>query len=465
MRVGKAENRSPLSIYTSRIHYLSQYTATTIPKRVEADKRIAYRENHINIPAPMLRWLSRCNHRKVAVLTTTCSLFFFVLSAINGSETVIRDSFGRNESAFVLSVAEQRNAPSLQSQEESHLRRATFIKNITPAFQLQSSLTGTVTVSSSATTQTSSTARSPFASRCLDFYLIGWPKTGSTALAQVLQYHPEVVMPLEESTQWWRKQPEPLATLNRELLSLEQRKRAGSFERKRGIKFPGEYKERGGLKALHEHGCNATKIIIGIRHPMELFESFYNYRVQEWHAPGSWFYQKEGPIPLPNELMDNRNWGDGVNLNFLRFDQYLKRLEKVPYDKSSEPWKGWEETPPPSWHLPNRVFLYHIDQLGDAQESRLELFRTQLQSFLNLTQPLQSFRKTNSLRRTYNETIDICDSKHTVVQKALVEVGQEAHEWIKNHFLQSDDVDVANRDHFETLLGEFLENPCEVRNK
>ncbi len=297
----------------------------------------------------------------------------------------------------------------------------------------------------------------------VDFYVAGWPKTGTTTLLNGLSAHPEVAMPKAESWWWWRNGSEEkeLTKIEMELARKAKVKRAhlaANATVKRGIKCPGEYNGWHGLKFLGEGGWGTkTKVVIGLRHPVKLFESFFNFRVQDWHTKGSWYYLK-GQIPHPDTLFGNDFvWGGGINAQLLRFDQYLSLLMKVPPPPGK--WKGLGENPDRNC-FQNEVFLYHIDQIGDRDEVRSSKFRDALSRFLELEQPLAPFVKKNALKKKYPESIDICNSMHNYIRQKLIDIGRESYEWIVTQFLSSDTVTVANLEHFTTLMLAFRFDPC-----
>jgi hypothetical protein len=63
-------------------------------------------------------------------------------------------------------------------------------------------------------------------------------------------------------------------------------------------------------------------------------------------------------------------------------------------------------------------------------------------------------------KKAYKETIDICDDKYLDLRRELTQKGRETQMWIRNKFLQSPDVTVANRNHFLELLDKWEQDPC-----
>ena len=78
----------------------------------------------------------------------------------------------------------------------------------------------------------------------IDFYLAGWPKTGTSTLLHALSRHPEIAMPPEESWWWWRFGNEKMLSrieiqLSRQMKTKE--KGLNNTKALRGIKCPGEF--------------------------------------------------------------------------------------------------------------------------------------------------------------------------------------------------------------------------------
>ena len=107
-----------------------------------------------------------------------------------------------------------------------------------------------------------------------------------------------------------------------------------------------------------------------------------------------------------------------------------------------------------------------------SQRERLESFRTDLQQFLGLSQPIQTNppqkrpgkvlkKKLQKQRNRYK--INICEDQYQPLRAELMTLSKEISVWIRTSgFLKHPDVIVSNPDYFETyLLGEYYMNdPC-----
>lgn len=102
--------------------------------------------------------------------------------------------------------------------------------------------------------------------------------------------------------------------------------------------------------------------------------------------------------------------------------------------------------------------------MEDENEDRRASFQESLGAFLELKHAIPKIRKANQNHRIDNnsfvESIDICDSRYKDLRRVLVENGRETLRWVREEFLQSPDVVVANVDHFHELLRQWEHDPC-----
>ena len=117
-----------------------------------------------------------------------------------------------------------------------------------------------------------------------------------------------------------------------------------------GIKFPGAIKSKGRgseslrfIEQLNPEGTE-TKLLVGMRHPVRWFESFYNYR--QGGEPGS---------PPTTDLIKGE-W-NGVSTNGARFEEGIKQLGKVPL-QPEDPHYAAAQRNFGDGGTPYKVFLY-----------------------------------------------------------------------------------------------------------
>jgi len=96
--------------------------------------------------------------------------------------------------------------------------------------------------------------------------------------------------------------------------------------------------------------------------------------------------------------------------------------------------------------------------------SRLSTFQTDLQHFLNLTTPFQTYFDSiphvNKNRMHYPEYMDICQSRYEGLRDVLVRQGETTSEWILQEFLKSEDVVVSGEEFFRESLSRWGVDPC-----
>ena len=106
----------------------------------------------------------------------------------------------------------------------------------------------------------------------LNFAIAGFPKTGTTFLLKLLENHPEIVMPSEEFCDIHKGTSEILSWLKNASVSDLQ-----TPNKQYGIKCPTMVRNTNAIDNLAKLSGD-TRLIVGVRHPVLWFQSFYNYR-------------------------------------------------------------------------------------------------------------------------------------------------------------------------------------------
>jgi hypothetical protein len=273
-----------------------------------------------------------------------------------------------------------------------------------------------------------------------------------------LGQHPEIGIPPGEITYLSRKQPADMVKALYQETGVDP-------TQIRGYKAPNDIRVVRSVRLLKEF-FPKTKLIIGLRHPIEMMESFYNFRIQN------------GFNILPFEELKYDNFGRHFSVHWSRaeYHEHLANLGKTNVTsnpdelalfptKSQGRWKKDNYTHPKS---PHKVFLYETTQLGDKNETRLKGFRQDLQNYLGLTEELPPpihYKPGRKVAPRQQESrnkkkIKICDKQYASKRQELVEIGTKAQEWILRYFIQSPDVYVSNRDHFIQVLESYARDPC-----
>lgn len=265
----------------------------------------------------------------------------------------------------------------------------------------------------------------------LDFAIVGHPKTGTTALNFWLRTHEEILMYPHEVHSLRGGRPAELVSLLYALPSGRQYKR--------GYKAPNDIRNPLSMEALRTYWPQ-TKLIVGLRHPVKWFESWYNFNTRQG-----------------NKLQEATFYaGRHFNKRVL-YHANLAGLGKTNVlDDKEQRLLNWKQPVPPL--MSNPVFLYEVSQQSDINATIYDQFRKDLSSFLGLKRTLDKFEMP---RDTYtSRAIDICEQKFDQLRVELCEHGTLAAEWILTYFLPLSDVSVSSPDYFITMLQTWGEDPC-----
>jgi hypothetical protein len=129
-------------------------------------------------------------------------------------------------------------------------------------------------------------------------------------------------------------------------------------------------------------------------------------------------------------------------------------------------WKTLFDEP-----LPNPVFLFEINQLGDANATTRDRFRRDLADFMGISPDGYHQAQINSApgmtwdngtqARLDARKIRICDGRHDAVRAELMRSARASSVWIRETFLLSPGV-YASRDSLDEHLERWMHDPCEV---
>lgn len=242
---------------------------------------------------------------------------------------------------------------------------------------------------------------------------------------------------------------------------------------KRGYKSPKEFafeeasSQANAMKYLSEYWPQ-TQVLIGLRHPVHWFESIYNFRLHQRIG--------ERYMPHPNDLIETCHRHVCTERAF--FHVALARLGKTDLTAPEEleiirnNRDLFEQVPPP--RLPNKVFVWITDQLTDKNETRASEFRRDVQNFVGFDKEIplvphvmpppgrtgDTFDK-KMQKKIDKQLIDICESQYDEVRAVLMEASRSASVWIRKNFIESEDVVVSSRDHFEEILMTWMDDPCD----
>ena len=289
----------------------------------------------------------------------------------------------------------------------------------------------------------------------LDFVIAGFPKCGTTSLLYAFNSNLETSVGMDEECSIENTGLSDQVVFERLDHDLSQLSQDPSV--KRGIKCPIGLSNGRSLDRLDQYSPE-TKLLIGVRHPVKYFQSYYNYRITEIYDNNL----AVDTIPPIESLVGKNEW-NGVSTDSARFELYLMQLAKT--EMSVADFADMTGRP----HLavkPNKfkIFLYTLAQMEDETEDRKMSFRQQMRTFLGLDKPMDALVQKNKNQyvgtKSHKETIDICDAKYDSLRTLLIEQGKKSQQWIRDEFILSPDVTVGNKDHFLAMLDTWSHDPC-----
>ena len=225
----------------------------------------------------------------------------------------------------------------------------------------------------------------------------------------------------------------------------------------RGLKCPQDLSSDLSLPN-YERYFGQTKLIVGIRSPLSFFQSFYNFRAV--NTP--W---KE---LLPTNKLAKRCIPGSLGICGWRasFVDFLFKLGKTPGTAQERELLELNL----KRNNVGEIFLYDLNQLSDTNKTRARQFRQDLASFLGLEGEMPPIPHVNTLGRfdyidawkkeAHKRKINICDDEHDYARRILQDKTIRTSKWIREYFLQSDEVFVSSRDYFTEILEGWMENPC-----
>jgi hypothetical protein len=336
----------------------------------------------------------------------------------------------------------------------------------------------------------------------LDFAIVGFGKCGTTSAMHLLRSHAQLQS--LQSELWALFNGDVPKLINRIHDKLD-------LALPRGYKCPGDIFSPNSLN-LFRDVFPKTKLIIGVRHPVPWFQSLYNFRIQNFDTYDS--------IPMPNDMIGlctremlmccTQRGHFGHFLMKLGKQQYLWQQGRHPdqqqphVENENEPSNKYRVVPGTLEHnlshwydrfgdkrwayekwnanvyenpIPNPVFLFELNQMGDANSTRTQEFQRDLATFLDVSpegfhptpervSPGKIWDDETQMKRNARK-INICDDVHRPARNELMAQSRATSLWIRNVFLKSPGVHSSStNDHLEALFEKWMHDPCdEVKKK
>eukprot|EP00978_Attheya_sp_CCMP212_P002928 scaffold6049_cov41-Attheya_sp.AAC.1 len=311
----------------------------------------------------------------------------------------------------------------------------------------------------------------------LDFAVVGFPKCGTSTMMRYLNI-PNVSASLQDEQCFLSfNQDEPFVKDLYEQLPSEPPHLL------RGIKCPQNLESDHALQNFQTL-FPRTKLIVGVRHPILWFQSFYNFRVNN--------YQKM--IPANECIGQCFSKSRGTCTDRGKFHYHLARLGKTllkdPEELNLLRSRNKKDVQAIRNSITNftylgsntKVFLYDTDQLAHdihtsshnnitEESARMaKQFREDLRCFLGLPpqielppmiQDIPGIRYSAAKQAEIDKgKINICDDTYIRLREVLLDHGTRASRWIRRYFLESKDVFVSQRQEFERILQTWEHDPC-----
>ena len=240
-----------------------------------------------------------------------------------------------------------------------------------------------------------------------------------------------------------------------------------------GLKCPGVLYRENDIHIYAKY-FPRTKFIIGLRHPVSWFESFYNYQsYRNVSLPDTSqligrctkhekVHQKvctdRARFHAALARLGKTPMEDGEEIDLLlgtRYDEHQQSIQQTNNDKNATIHQHGRYLEEENNGIPNHILLYEVQQIHDEEASK-EL-SSSIQQYLGIE---KDFPSISSYKQNKSRTINICDAKHENIRRVLVKHGADAEAWIHKYFLKSPGVEVASQNSFHHFLSDWSADPC-----
>jgi len=292
--------------------------------------------------------------------------------------------------------------------------------------------------------------------KVFDFVIAGFPKCGTTTMVANLGHvapvpGADVCTPVHNSVYYaYVNWPVKFAT-------------AGESKPLRGMKCP-MFIDGDWLLEWSAH-LPRTGVIVGIRHPVLWFQSFYNMQANFFSKPLLPVYRYNATCS------DGKTCRSGCPNNWLfcthraRFHVTLARLGKTPMGDAERSLLAPNDfdggLSVQSLNIRNPVFLYESSQIDD------DVLWEDLADFLSYAGeiPHNKFIDSRGPQRSEEmkekveaRKIDICEPTYDNFRKELMPYAWQMSRWICDYFVPSGDVRVTER--FCSIVRGYENDPC-----
>jgi len=209
-----------------------------------------------------------------------------------------------------------------------------------------------------------------------------------------------------------------------------------------------------------------TNLIIGIRHPVLMYQSFWKMMARNQPIGSPAFN------PYKHTKIQRGGLCRELCLDRVRMHLYLAALGKTPLNKEERKYlapgdyDGGKNLR--NKNISNPIFLFDITQFSEEESSKLEidLFWNDLAKFLhvpditNMTVSRES--QNNDNRPKYS--VDICAKKNDDLRALIMPYGYEMSIWLCDYLLvhvaNNSDVIIPDPDRFCKIIRGYSKDPC-----
>ncbi|KAL7581390.1 hypothetical protein ACA910_021980 [Epithemia clementina (nom. ined.)] len=294
-------------------------------------------------------------------------------------------------------------------------------------------------------------------SHLLDFAILGFSKTATSYLKD-----------------WLRQQTSHISISSLEVCYLNKKQGSNLIHhlvdtldetKLRGFKCPSHF-TRPSLEWYRQY-FPRTKLIVGLRHPVSWFESFYNFRIRHPKYPNNATIQ----LPPPAELIGRcRLESQGLCTYNAQFHRQLARMARTPLNATERAMLHLDRSDLlglGSHRVDNPVFVYEITQIRQNAAQ----FAADMATFLGLPQPLKPFLEKKVSSRALQEqaekkkAIQICEPQYDAIRQELMQISIEASDWILGYFMPQVTITTSPTSSFVKAIQAWKQDPCEAKKK
>ena len=304
----------------------------------------------------------------------------------------------------------------------------------------------------------------------MDFAIMGFGKCGTTTMSSNLaasvapMLSGDTCTPIKQHI-WYTNMKWP----------HDQKKDPNNTKPLKGVKCPRGLEGYGDVKRYSD-SLPKTKFIIGIRHPVLWFQSFFNMQTANWG-------KKRDPYRFHYPRCTHGNCRNRCKRNDLfctarsNFLIPISRLGKTPMNMNMSTTTTTTEELQflPEWlvkkyrkrkpaRIANHVFLFETNQMSTKLfgDTMVDEFWSDVANFLDYPWEI-SHNIYSKARKELNpkHLLNICEPKYDKLRSVMMPAAYDMSRWICDYFIQAPDVTVSNQTQFCSIVQDYRNDPCD----